>query len=193
MQQLSGNIIVLTPGELCPPGCEDAIKLVLLGSIDTRPDQKFDWAGKFCNGLVELTDPLKGVLQYRGVRFVVYNTTTPPANLQAPPTVDNPEFVSKLNWMFQCLAECDLIFCNFLARSKEMMPMYWLAFCSQSQKMVVRCPDQYCNYGTVQVTCQNFNIPLMPGKVGSVMAIVQAMNSISDVFNLKKDKNILPE
>lgn len=191
MTPVSSNIMVLDPGEITPPGNEDAIKLTLIGSIDTRPDGKFNWAQKFINGLVELTDPLKGVLQYRGLRIIVANTFFPTNNPEA--SVMNPEFVSKINWTNQVLQDSDLIFCNFLKKSTASIPLFWFGLAAQSGKMVVRCPDQYINYGIVQITCQNMGIPLMPGKVGSVLAIVQAMDSISDVFKLKQDKNSLPE
>lgn len=193
MNQVSANVMVLYPGEIPPPGCEDAIKLMLVGSVDARPDGKFDWGGKFINGLVDICDPVKGILQYRGLRFLVFNSVVPSSNPGAPPTVDNEEFVGKTNWMIQSIGESDLIFCNFLKKSTNPFPLFWLGLMAQTGKLVVRCPDQYMGYGLVQVVCKNYNIPLMPGKVGSVLAIVQAMNTISDVFNLKQDKNQLPE
>lgn len=189
----SDNVLILMPGEVPPAGSEDAIKLLLIGSVDARPDGKFDWGGRFIKGLVELTDPFKGILQYRGLRFVVFNSVVPGSNPDAPPSPENPEFVTKFEWITQAMDECDIIFCNFLKNSKGRMPLYWFGNCVRSQKLVVRCPDQYIGYGLVQQACQHFGVPLMPGKVGSVLAIVQAMNTISDVFNLKQDKNQLPE
>lgn len=191
MQPASDNVIILDPGEITPPGYEDAIKLTLIGSIDTRPDGKFDWARKFIQGLVELTDPLKGILQYRGLRFIIGNTFFPSNNPE--PTIQNPEFISKIQWTNQLIHDSDIIFCNFLKRSQAPIPLFWFGMVAQSGKLVVRCPDEYMGYGLVQTICQCYNIPLMPGKVGSVLAIVQAMDSISDVFKSKQDKNTLPE
>lgn len=193
MNQVSDNILVLYPGEIPPPGYEGAIKLLLIGSIDSRPDGKYDWGTRFINGLAENTDPLQGILQYRGLRFIVYNSVVPPQNPANPPTLDNPEFVSKYEWMVQCMDDADLIFCNFLKKSQNPLPLYWFGLAAGTGKLVTRCPDQYFGYGLVSCSCKHFNSPLLPGKVGSVLVIIQAMNTISNVFNVKSDKNQLPE
>lgn len=193
MAPASDNVLVLTPGEIPPPGTEDCIKLLLMGSIDARPDGKYDWGTRFINGLVENTDPVRGILQYRGLKFLVYNSVVPPQNPEAPPSLENPEFVSKYEWMVQCMEDCDLIFCNFLKKSQNPLPLYWFGLAASTGKLVTRCPDQYFGYGLVSCSCKHFGSPLLPGKVGSVLAIIQAMNTISDVFNSKADRNQLPE
>lgn len=175
MEQPKDNVIVLTPGDAIPEGTENSVKILLLGSIDTREDRKFDWAGKFIAGICDITDPEKGLIQYQGFNFTLINGTVP-SPINGTPNLFNNDFITKTNWIYQMISECDAIFFNFLKNSVASIPLFWFGYCCSSGKMVVRCSEEYCNYPIVKLSCASKNIPLLPGKVGSVL---NALNSIA--------------
>lgn len=174
MEQVSDKILVIGPGEAIPEGTESAIKILLLGSIDTREDHKFDWADKFIKGMIDITDPQKGILQYQNYNFVIVNGTITIPNMTLNAMDQN--FVMKMQWTYQTIASVDSIFINFLKKSTSQMPLYWLGVCSSTQKLTVRAPEEYINYGVVRLTCQINNIPLISSKTGSVL---DALNNIA--------------
>ena len=180
MQQVSNNIIVIYPGEIIPEGTENSIKLFLGGSIDTRDDRKFDWADKFIKGLTEITDPQKGLIQYQGLNFVIMNSFVVPKN--PIPNVLNPEFMGKMDWIYSSMAASDCIFLNFLKKSTATLPMFLFGYCCASGKLVVRCPEEYINYSTVYSACRQHNVPLLPGKVGSVLSVLSQMMAFTPKF-----------
>ena len=190
MEQVSDNILVIYPGEMFPEGTENSIKILLSGSIDTREDKKYDWASKFIEGLKSLTSPDKGLIQYQGLNFIIANSFVSPGNPAA--NIMNPEFQQKTNWMFQMIAGCDAIFINFLKKSTSAIPLFWFGYCCSSGKCVVRCPEEYINYGIVRMTCQNHSISLLPGRVGNVLSVLQALAVYTPKFQ-EVQKYQLPE
>lgn len=62
MEQISNNVMVLNVGDQIPPGTEDALKILLLGSIDLGPTGEMNWQSKFVAGLANAVDPQKGLM-----------------------------------------------------------------------------------------------------------------------------------
>lgn len=181
MEQVSDNILVLGPGDAIPEGTENSIKILLLGSIDTRDDHKFDWASSFIKGMIDITDPQKGLIQYQGFNFIIINSTiTPPGGLV--PNVMNNDFTMKMQWTFSMAAAADSIFLNFLKRSTAPLPLYWLGYTCGSGKLCVRCPEEYVNYSIVNLTCRQHGVALLPGKVGSVLSVLQSIAAFTPKF-----------
>lgn len=190
MEQPSENVLVLYPGELFPEGSECAISIFLTGSIDTREDRKFDWAGKFIQALVEITDPTKGILQFQNLKFVIANSAIPPINPAA--NLMNPEFVNKTNWSLQMVQSCDAIFVNILKKSMEAYPLFWLGLCLAQGKTVIRCPEEAKNYSLIRLACQQFGVSLLPGRVASVLSVLQSLAVMIPKFQ-EATKYQLPE
>lgn len=182
MKQLSENVIEIYPGEPIPEGSESAISILLLGSSDINGNAKYDWASKFCEALIEITDPQKGILQFQNLKFVIANGTIPPQNPVA--SIMNPEFCTKSEWIYQMIGTgpnspqgstgCDGIFVNFLKRSTASYPLFLFGLCATSGKLVARCDEQNVSYPFVFLTSKALNIPLLPGRVGSVLSVLQS-------------------
>lgn len=191
MIQASDNILVVNAGEVIPEGNEDALKIYLAGSTDMTPGSQFNWRDKFIDGLVSLSSNTNnGLIMLKNQRFVIVNPVYTANNPE--PTILNPEFVTKINWTQDMFQQCDAVFCNFLKRSTAMMPMFEFGCLATSQKMIVRCPEEYCNYSLVKIICERNNIPLYPGKVGTIPVIIQAMYSYIPKFS-EINKLQLPE
>lgn len=190
MEQVSDNILVLVPGDEIPEGTENSIKILLLGSIDTREDKKFDWASKFIEGLQKIVDPKNGILQYQGFNYIIINgTITSPG---AVPNIMNPEFTGKMQWLYSMLAATDCIFMNFLKNSTAPIPLYWLGYCCASGKLVCRCSEHYYMYGLVRFTCQVNNVPLLSGKCATVFDALNTLAAFTPKFQ-QINKYQLPE
>lgn len=190
MQQISENLLVVNAGEPLPEGIEGALKIYLAGSCDIGPNQDFDWQGKFINGLATLAKSDGGLIMLKNQRFVIMNPRYVPQN--PTPGIVNPEFVTMMNWKQDMMAAADAVFCNFLKKSVSPMPMFEFGCLCSSGKMVVRCPEEYAGYGTVKIVCERNQVPLFPGKIGTVPVIVQALYSYIPAFKTAQQL-ILPE
>lgn len=190
MEQLSNNVMLLNVGDQIPVGAEDSLKIFLTGSIDLNMTGEFNWQDKFIKGFLELVDPQKGMLAYNKYNYIIINSYYAPKNAEL--SIFNQEMVQKQNWEFELMEQADAIFCNFLKKSKSPVPLFWFGYASRSQKLLVRCPDEYMHYGLVRTACEKFNIPLVPGKIGSIGQIVAMFFSFIPRFQ-EITKNSLPE
>lgn len=190
MQQISENLLVINAGEPLPEGIDGALKIYLAGSCDISSNQEFDWQSKFINGLATLSKSDSGLIMLKNQRFVVMNPRYVPQN--PAPSVVNPEFVTKTNWCQDMMMAADAVFCNFLKKSISPIPMFEFGCLVNSGKMVVRCPEDYYGYGTVKILCERNQIPLFPGKIGTVPVIIQALYSYIPAFKTAQQL-ILPE
>ena len=193
MEQISENVVILSGGEPVPPGFEDSFKIALIGSSDIGATQELDWFAKFAQGVASIscTEPGKGIIMYRGMKFLLLSCKSwNPANPTM--TYENPEFINKCSADLDYCAVADCIFFNFLKKSTAIMPLLNFSLLSQSQKMIVRCPSDYSNYGYVRFLCERYNIPLLPGATTSVLGVLQTMLAFVPKFReLQKFK--LPE
>lgn len=190
MEQLSNNVMLLNVGDQIPVGTEDSLKIFLTGSIDLNMTGEFNWQDKFIKGFVELVDPEKGMLAYSKYNYILINSYYVPQN--PVPNIFNQEMVNKQAWEFDMMEVSDAIFCNFLKRSTSPIPLFWFGYACRSGKLLCRCPDEYANYGLVRTTSEKYNVPLIPGKVGSVGQIVAMFFSFIPRFQ-DITKNSLPE
>ena len=181
MEQLASNISVLHVGEPMPAaGVEDYVKIALVGSTDLIDGGQLDWYSAFCNGLVAIAgrESNRGVNIFKNLNYLIFSCKTPPvANGIISP--ENPEFMTHWSWVQDVATLSDGIFCNFLKRSTNIMPFYWFTLFATSGKLVCRVPSEtdYIYAGLVSATCQRFNIPMFPGKMGNVMSVIQAFFS----------------
>jgi hypothetical protein len=162
MEQITERIISIGVGEQIPQEKPEAVKIMLLGSEDTSGVPMYDWQGRFMEGLKLLTDPVKGLIMYKNLDFVILNPKGPVQN--PSPTYDNQEFHTKVNWILDNANNVDMIVLNMLKKSTQPFPLYYFGFLAQSGKMIVRCPSEYFLSGLVKISCEKFNIPLLEGK-----------------------------
>lgn len=192
MNQVKNNLLVLGPGDQIPDGTEDALKIYLSGTVDLSGNEKFMWQEKFINGMSELVDQEKGLIMFKKYNYIIFNPYYVPQN--PAPHIMNPEFTNLKMWETQCLEVADGIFCNFLKRSTSAIPLFEFGYTARSGKLVVRCPEEYQNYALVKFYCENFNIPLLPGKTGSILSVLQSLFAYCPKFQELGNSNLmLPE
>lgn len=192
-QSVSENIIMLFPGESIPPDATEAISILLLGSSDATGNPKYDWPGNFARALAEITDPLKGILQFQGLKFVILNGATPAQNPE--PGLMNQEFTDKTNWILSMIntppadvtnmdaqGGCDAVFINFLRGGTAPYPLYYLGLCANSGKMCCRCSENSIYYPYVYLAAKQYGFPLLPSKVTSALSILQSLQLIIPKF-----------
>ena len=118
MQQISNNVIMMAGGEPMPTQLqggqmEEYLKVSLLGTSDLNPDGSGDWQSKFTQGLGLITDPNKGVIMYKNMKFLVMNCKSMGVN-NPNPTYDNPEFMNRVSIDFDYAQTSDAIFLNLV-------------------------------------------------------------------------------
>lgn len=185
MQQINENLIILSPGESYGDIGNDCLKIYLSGSLDMSGNG-IPWQQKFINGLSKMTVPHPEnpeLPDYSMFKFAVVNPLGP-AN--GEPTLDNPEYVQKFQWSLQCIGESDVIFCNFLRKSKLPSAINDLLIWAQSGKVVARVPTDSVFYPTIKLLSGAFGIPLV-GDSGSVIQAMEAIfNGIPKFAELKQ-------
>lgn len=186
MEQLSSNVIVLRYPD---PMIEDtsAIKILLAGSSSVYGDPTYDWQSKFIEGLVKLVDPTPGsktgIMMYSKFNYIIIDPRSNAQNQEM--RVDNQEFVNAFSYYLDMVDKADAIFLNFLKKSTAPKGLFDLGYLIRNEKTVIRCPEEYMQSGLVTFLCQRNNVPMLPGKQGSVLSVLQ---SIFAFCNGVKDK-----
>jgi len=186
MQNLNDRIMVLYPGDQMPQMTNDAMKIYLAGTMDFG-SQENDWQTKFANGIVQLTDPIKGILMYKTTRFVIFNPHVPPQN-QTAPDLNNPEFVQTMQWRMQMQDMADIVFINIMNKSKSPVPILEFGSNLRSGKMIVRCGEQNIMYSQIRLYCEKYNVPLLNG-TANVKDILLMMGSFVSKFQQDNPQN----
>lgn len=180
MNQLSNNVLVIGVGEQIPPNTEDWLKIYLAGSEDISGDPKKDWQSAFANGLVSLTNSTNGLIMFKNTKYLIINPKSAPQQPQV--SLDNPEFIQKLNWRYDMMNLADAVVFNFMARTQSQVPFMEFGYLLSSRKMVVRCSDKYMNYPYVKSLCEKLQVPLHGSSTGNVSNIVQSIYSFVPRF-----------
>ncbi len=160
MIQLGEKVIVLYPGDQLPEMTGDAIKVYLAGTEDMNPANQH-WQDKMAQGMVSLTEGPGAISVFKNKNWIFINPMSAP-QLNPLPILDNPEWVMKKDWEMGMLNICDGIFFNILKKSTSPIVLFNLGMLLNSQKMVVRCSQEYFQYGLVSYMCNRHNIPLLP-------------------------------
>lgn len=168
MQQISQNLYVVSPGDPWDGSLDGCIKIYLSGTVDLGA--QLGWQEKFINGLTKLTDPVNGDDRFKTKSFCIFNPKMP---IQNPsPTLDNQEFCNKFRWECQMMGTADIVFCNFMKKSKAPSAIYGALLNAQQQgKLIIRCPLEYIGYPTIKLLTESYNIPLL-GDTGSVINVM---------------------
>jgi hypothetical protein len=191
MQQIANNILVLQPGDQMPPNTQDSIKIYLGGTVDFG-SQENDWQGKFMQGMINLTDPYKGLIMFKNANIIFLNPKIYPTS-NAAPALDNPEFVQQMQWRLQMQDMADVVFLNLLMKSKSYVPILEFGSLVQSNKLIVRASENYLLYPQIRLYCEKFNIPLLTGKT-TVKDVILTMGSfLPKIKDLNDPNNKLPE
>lgn len=190
MQQLSENVLVLSPGDQLPPMSNDAIKIYLAGSQDLNPAGNNDWQMKIATGTVNLTEGPNAISVFKGRKWIFINPKAAP-QMDPTPSLTNQEFVNKKTWEMDMANAADGIFLNFLKRSMSPLPLFEFGLFASSGKLIVRCPEEYFQYSQVSFTCQRMGITLLPTKA-NVKDVLWSMANMLPI--LQQNKAIqLPE
>jgi hypothetical protein len=187
MQQLSPNVLVLNVGDQIPQG--DYIKIYLAGSEDLNPSNE-KWQDKLCNAMVTLTDGPGAISVFKGKNWMFINPMMAP-QMDPTPSMLNPEFVNKLTWQTDMMNAADGIFLNFLKRSVSPLPLYTFGLTVNCGKLVVRCSEEYFQYGLVSFMCGRHSVPLLPNK-STVKDVIWAFFSLLPTLQVNQ-KLQLPE
>jgi hypothetical protein len=160
MMQLSSKITVLSPGDALPQVTGDIVKIYLAGTEDMNPVNEH-WQDKMVQGMVTLTEGPGAISVFKNKNWVFFNPMMAP-QLSPIPNPDNPEWLAKKDWECGMLNAADGIFFNIQKKSVPPLVMFNFGLLVNSQKMVVRCSQEYANYGIVAYMCQSHGIPLLP-------------------------------
>lgn len=191
MEQLSDNILVIGPMEQPPVGTENSFIIYLAGSQDISGNDKYKWQDKFIKACTEIFDKgEKGLAPFNQYNYILINPYYVPQNPY--PNIMNEEYTAFKNWELEAMNLSTGIFLNFLKRSTSPIPLFTLGYACQSGKLVCRCPDEYFQSGLVRTVCTKYGIPFLPGRIGSVLSVIQNFFSFIEGFQ-SANKYQLPE
>jgi hypothetical protein len=177
MEQLSQNVTVIRYPDPMIMDNKGAIKILLAGSASVGQNDAYDWQNKFIQGLIQLADPTPGsktgIMMFSKLNYIVIDPRTNASNPAI--SLDNPEFVQGFSYFLDMVDVADAIFLNFLKRSTAPTGIFDLGYLIRSGKTVVRCPEEYFQSGFVNFLCQRYNVPLLPGRQGTVLSVLQSM------------------
>lgn len=179
MQQISQNLYVVGPQDQWDGSLDGCIKIYLSGTVELG-GQQLGWQEKFINGLTKITDPVNGDPRFKTKSYCVFNPKMPITNPTA--ALNNPEFCNKFRWECQGMAMADIVFCNFMKKSKSPSAIYGLLLNAQAAgKTIVRCPLEYQGYPVVKLLSESYQIPLL-GDTGNVINVMELAYQRSPKF-----------
>lgn len=189
MQQISQNLYVYSPADQSWDGSLDGcVKIYLSGTIDLGTP--VGWQEKFINGLTKMTDPVSGDPRFKDKSWVVMNPKVAIGNPE--PTLDNQEFCSKFRWELQFMGLADVVFCNFLKKSKSPSAMTGLLMnAGVPGKTIVRCPLEYVSYPVVKLICEHSGIPVL-GDMSTVKDVLEYIAENTPKFKENTDLGLNP-
>lgn len=199
MKTISDNVIVIEMGEQLPPGTEDAIKILLVGteSIDNPTvdpsglPSTYDWQSKFAQGTASVANPEDGLIMFKNAKYIIINAKYIPVMTPDITVPGNMELVNKYNWILEMANVADIIFCNILKKTTSPIPLMEFGLFSTSQKLVMRCPESYQYYQVVKLICERNKIPLLHSKSTVKDALFSAYSFCRRFQDLQKYQ--LPE
>lgn len=194
MKNISENVIVLEMGEPIPPGSDDAIKILLVGteSIDgPGVEGTYDWQSKFAQGIASIANPDDGLIMFKNAKYLIINSKYIPVITPDPMIPENTELFNKYNWILEMANASDIIFCNILKKTTSPIPLMEFGLFATSQKLVMRCPETYPYFQLVKLICERSNIPLLQSKSTVKDALFSAYSFCKRFQELQKYQ--LPE
>ncbi len=184
MLQVNERIIVLNPGDQLPMMSGDSVKVYLGGTMDFSSANN-DWQQLWIDGLVKLSDPIKGLLLIKNVNWVIFNPHVLPQNPLAP-NLDNPEFVQTMQWRMQMMDQADMVFLNIMNKSVSPVPILEFGSLLTSGKLIVRCGEQHQIYSQIRLYCEKYQVPLLTGKTSVKDIILAGGNFIQKFRDLQQ-------
>ena len=194
MKNISENVIVLEMGEPIPPGSDDAIKILLVGteSVDgPGVEGTYDWQSKFAQGIASIANPDDGLIMFKNAKYLIINSKYIPVITPDPMIPENTELFNKYNWILEMANASDIIFCNILKKTTSPIPLMEFGLFATSQKLVMRCPETYPYFQLVKLICERSNIPLLQSKSTVKDALFSAYSFCKRFQELQKYQ--LPE
>ena len=184
-------------GEPIPPGSEDAIKILLVGSesIDGQTANgqpgTYDWQSKFAQGVASIANPNDGLIMFKNAKYLIINSKYIPVITPDPMIPENAELMNKYNWILDMSNAADIIFCNILKKTTSPIPLMEFGLFVPSQKLVMRCPETYPYFQLVKLICERSQVPLLQSKSTVKDALFSAYSFCKRFQELQKYQ--LPE
>lgn len=197
MKNISDNVIILEMGEPIPPGSEDAIKILLVGSesidgqITNNQPGTYDWQTKFAQGVASIANPNDGLIMFKNAKYLIINSKYIPVITPDPMIPENAELMNKYNWILDMSNAADIIFCNILKKTTSPIPLMEFGLFVPSQKLVMRCPETYPYFQLVKLICERSQVPLLQSKSTVKDALFSAYSFCKRFQELQKYQ--LPE
>lgn len=178
MEQVSENVIVYYPGDPIGEEATGSVKIALVGSSSYDPSNAFNWEQKFIEGVAYYADrsmnSKTGLVMFKNLNYAIL--CGKPANLNNPNMdPNNQEFIVKTSSNLDFCDAADGIIFNFLKKSQSPFPPMLFGHLATSGKMICRCPSEYFAYPLVKLMCERYRVPLYPGKMVSVLLMLQGL------------------
>jgi hypothetical protein len=136
--------------------------------------------------MVSLTEGPGAISVFKNKNWIFMNPMSMP-QMNPTPNMQNPEWIAKKDWECGMMNAADGIFFNILKKSASPLVLFNLGMLLNSQKMAVRCSQDYFQYGIVSYMCQRHNIPLLPTNsnvkdaMWALMSICPAMQTNTQI------------
>lgn len=179
MEQVSENVFVYYPGDPIGDEAAGTVKIALVGSSSYDPSGAFAWEQKFIDGVKYYADrsmnSKTGLVMFKNLNYSILcgKPANPMQNMMM--SLDNPEFTTKTTSNLDFCDAADGIIFNFLKKSTSPAPLVLFGNLLQTGKVICRCPNEYFAYPLVKIMCERYNVPLYPGKMVSVLLMLQGL------------------
>lgn len=125
---------------------EKDVTVFLAGSIEMNT------AGPWAE---ELTDKLKGF-----ENLVLFNPRRKDFDKTAKQTKDDPYFRGQVEWELQALEMCDIVYLYLQPGTKSPISLLELGIYTQTDKLIVCCPEGFWRKGNVDIVCDRYDVPV---------------------------------
>ena len=179
MEQVSENVVVYYPGDPVGDEATGTVKIALMGSSSYDPSGAHDWERKFIEGVKYYADrsmnSTTGLVMFKNLNYSIIcgKAANPIQNPQMDP--NNPEFITKMSSNLDFCDAADGIIFNFLKKSQSPTPLMLFGHLVRTGKMICKCPQEYFAYPLIKLMCERYQIPLYPGKMVSVLLMLQGL------------------
>lgn len=144
---------------------EDEVTVFCAGSIEMNKAE--DWQS-------ELADKLK---DYSNV--VLFNPRRKDFDPNAKQTKDDPYFRGQVEWELQALEACDIVYMYLQPGTKSPISLLELGIYTQTDKLMVCCPEGFWRKGNVDITCERYDVPVFNTKEESIVALMERIEELS--------------
>ena len=144
---------------------ENDVTVFLAGTIDLG--NSVDWQSN-------LTETLKNI-----PNLVLLNPRRKDFDKNAKQTKDDPYFRGQVECELQALEMCDIIYMYLLPDSKSPISLLELGIYTQSDKLMVCCPEGFYRKGNVDIVCDRYDIPMFETEEEAIVSLMERIEEKS--------------